>query len=134
MELELFAERLRLTPLAVTDLDVALELWTDPEVVKYVCDVVAAVASRDDVQLLARCASTIQTPPRVATDANNSRVVTSSDMNATPPRAAIAGTDSCTVAALVAASPFIASYQIAYPIPDVTPPEIAASASPTVVT
>ena len=54
-------------------------------------------------------------------------------MNAMPPNAAIAGTDSCTVAALVAVSPFIASYQIAYPMPDVMPPETAAKASPTVV-
>ena len=39
MELELFSERLRITPLVADDLDIALELWTDPEVVKYICDV-----------------------------------------------------------------------------------------------
>ena len=38
MKLELHTERLLLTPLAPTDLDVALEMWTDPEVVEYVCD------------------------------------------------------------------------------------------------
>ena len=39
MKLELHTERLLITPLAPTDLDLALELWTDPEVVEYVCDV-----------------------------------------------------------------------------------------------
>ena len=38
MKLELQTKRLLLTPLAPTDLDVALEMFTDPEVVKYVCD------------------------------------------------------------------------------------------------
>ena len=38
MKLELHTERLLLTPLAPTDLDVALEMWTDHEVVEYVCD------------------------------------------------------------------------------------------------
>ena len=38
MKLELHTERLLLTPLAPTDLDVALEMFTDPEVVEYVCD------------------------------------------------------------------------------------------------
>jgi len=38
MELELFTERLRLTPLVADDVDIALELFTDPEVLKYVCD------------------------------------------------------------------------------------------------
>lgn len=39
MDLELFTERLRLTPLADADIDIVLQIWTDPEVVKYVCDV-----------------------------------------------------------------------------------------------
>ncbi len=39
MKLELHTERLLLSPFAPTDLDVALEMFTDPEVVKYVCDV-----------------------------------------------------------------------------------------------
>jgi RimJ/RimL family protein N-acetyltransferase len=38
MELELFTERLRLTPLVDDDFDLAVEMYTDPEVVKYVCD------------------------------------------------------------------------------------------------
>ena len=38
MKLVLHTERLLLTPLAPTDLDIALEMWTDPEVVEYVCD------------------------------------------------------------------------------------------------
>ena len=59
-----------------------------------------------------RCVNTIATPPSVAADAINSRNVTSSDSNMTPPIAAITGTDSCTVAALVAARPRSAAYQI----------------------
>ena len=39
MDLELFTERLRLTPLAIEDVDIALEMYTDPEVVRYFCDV-----------------------------------------------------------------------------------------------
>jgi ribosomal-protein-alanine N-acetyltransferase len=39
MKLELHTERVLLTPLAMTDLDIALELWTDPEVVEYICEV-----------------------------------------------------------------------------------------------
>jgi RimJ/RimL family protein N-acetyltransferase len=38
MNLKLHTERLLMTPLAPTDLDLALEMWTDPEVVKYVCE------------------------------------------------------------------------------------------------
>jgi len=38
MKLELHTERLLLSPVAPTDLDVALEMFTDPEVVKYVPD------------------------------------------------------------------------------------------------
>ncbi len=49
MKLELHTERLLLTPLALTDLDLALELWTDPEVVKYVCDVVAEEEIRQEM-------------------------------------------------------------------------------------
>jgi len=49
MKLELHTERLLLTPLTLTDLDLALELWTDPEVVKYVCDVVAEEEVRQEM-------------------------------------------------------------------------------------
>ncbi len=38
MDLELFTERLRLTPLVADDVDIALELFTDPEVLKFICD------------------------------------------------------------------------------------------------
>jgi ribosomal-protein-alanine N-acetyltransferase len=49
MKLELHTERLLLTPLALTDLDLALALWTDPEVVKYVCDVVTEEEIRQEM-------------------------------------------------------------------------------------
>ena len=39
MQLELLSDRLILTPLEMTDIDLAVELWTDPEVVRYICDV-----------------------------------------------------------------------------------------------
>ncbi len=38
MDLELLTDRLRLNPLVDDDLDLAVEMYTDPEVVKYVCD------------------------------------------------------------------------------------------------
>jgi len=38
MNLELHTRRLLLTPLVETDLDLSLELWTDPDVVKFICD------------------------------------------------------------------------------------------------
>lgn len=38
LKLEFHTERLTLSPLADSDLDVALEMFTDPNVVKYVCD------------------------------------------------------------------------------------------------
>lgn len=38
MKPELLTDRLRLTPLALDDLDLSLEMFTDPEVVEYVCD------------------------------------------------------------------------------------------------
>ena len=38
MKLEIFTQRLRLTPLVADDVDLALALWTDPEVIEYVCD------------------------------------------------------------------------------------------------
>jgi len=49
MKLVLNTERLLLTPLASTDLDFALELWTDPEVVEYVCDAVTAAEIRQEM-------------------------------------------------------------------------------------
>ncbi len=38
MNLELLSDRLRLTPLELTDLDLSIALWTDPEVVRYICE------------------------------------------------------------------------------------------------
>ena len=49
MKLELQTDRLLLTPLALTDLDLALELWTDPEVVKYICDVMTEAEVRQSM-------------------------------------------------------------------------------------
>ena len=37
MELELLTERLRLTPYEIDDFDFAVEMWTDPAVVRYIC-------------------------------------------------------------------------------------------------
>jgi ribosomal-protein-alanine N-acetyltransferase len=38
MKLVLLTERLRLTPLVEAEIDLSLEMFTDPEVVQYVCD------------------------------------------------------------------------------------------------
>lgn len=51
-------------------------------------------AAYDCDALAARCANTIATPPRVAAEANNKRSVISSESMTTPPKAAIAGTES----------------------------------------
>lgn len=44
MKLELLTDRLILTPLELADVDLQVDIWTDPEVVKYI-DEVATVAS-----------------------------------------------------------------------------------------
>ncbi len=49
MELELFTERLRLTPLVDDDLDIAVERYTDPEVVKYVCEARTEAEVREEM-------------------------------------------------------------------------------------
>ncbi len=49
MELELFTERLRLSPLIADDVDLALQMFTDPEVVKYVCDVMTEAEIRQEM-------------------------------------------------------------------------------------
>ena len=46
MNLELLTDRLRLIPLVESDIDLSIELWTDPEVVKYICD----VATEDELR------------------------------------------------------------------------------------
>src|SRR5690606_38444659 len=45
-------------------------------------------------------------------------------------KAAITGTESCTVAARPAVSPLSAAYHTTYPSPEVTAPDVTASASP----
>ena len=47
-----------------------------------------------------------------------------------PPMAVIMGTDNCTLAACVELSPLIAVYQIAYPNPDVSAPDVIANPTP----
>ena len=49
MKLELHTERLRLTPFVDDDLDLALEMWTDPDVVEYVCDVMTELEIRQEM-------------------------------------------------------------------------------------
>jgi len=49
MKLELDTERLRLTPFVADDLDLALEMWTDPEVVKYICDPMTEAEIRQEM-------------------------------------------------------------------------------------
>lgn len=49
MELEIFTERLRLTPLVADDVDLALALWTDPEVIEYVCDPMTEAEIRQEM-------------------------------------------------------------------------------------
>jgi len=49
MKLELQTQRLLLTPLELTDVDLAVELWTNPEVVKYVCEVVTEAEIRQEM-------------------------------------------------------------------------------------
>ena len=49
MKLELHTERLWFTPFVADDFDLALEMWTDPEVVKYVCDVMTEAEIRQEM-------------------------------------------------------------------------------------
>ena len=49
MKLELPSERLILTPLELTDVDLAVELWTDPDVVRYICDVPTEAEVRQEM-------------------------------------------------------------------------------------
>lgn len=46
MKLELLTDRLILTPLESVDIDLAVELWTDPQVVRYICDVASEAEVR----------------------------------------------------------------------------------------
>lgn len=49
MELVLFTERLRLAPFAADDIDLALEMWTDEEVAKYVGGVMTEAEIHEDM-------------------------------------------------------------------------------------
>jgi len=49
MELTLLSDRLMMTPLESTDVDMAVELWTDPEVVRYICDVLTEEEVRQEM-------------------------------------------------------------------------------------
>ena len=49
MNLELHTGRLRLTPLEADDVDLALEMYTDPEVLKYACGVMTEAEIRQEM-------------------------------------------------------------------------------------
>lgn len=49
MKLELLSDRLILTPLELTDIDLAVELWTDPEVVRHICEVPTEAEVRQEM-------------------------------------------------------------------------------------
>ena len=49
MELILLTDRLRLRPTDESDLDVSLEMFTDPDVVKYVCDLMTESEIRNEM-------------------------------------------------------------------------------------
>lgn len=49
MDLELFTDRLRLNPFVDDDLDLAVEMYTDPEVVKYVCEALTEAEVREEM-------------------------------------------------------------------------------------
>jgi len=46
MDLELLTDRLKLTPLVEADVDIAVAIWTNPDVVKFICD----VATEDEIR------------------------------------------------------------------------------------
>ena len=49
MNLELLTRRLRLTPLVDADIDISIEIWTDPEVVTYICEVATEDELRNEI-------------------------------------------------------------------------------------
>ena len=69
-------------------------------------------------------------PPMIATAAASRRNVNGSPRNSTPPNAAMTGTLSCTVAAVVDFICGSAVYQIAYPTPDARAPDRHAYTTP----
>src|SRR5471032_1364684 len=94
------------------------------------CVIENTVRHRDGRYVRDLLASTIAIPPRIVAEAAARRGVITSDRNATPPNAAISGTDNCTVAARMAVSLLSAAYQMTYPMPDVSAPEAIARATP----
>ena len=50
MNLELLTARLRLEPLTESDVDLSLEMFTDPEVVEYVCDLMTDDEIRQEMR------------------------------------------------------------------------------------
>ena len=63
-------------------------------------------------------------------EVNTKRMLMGSPRKTIPPRAAITGTLSCTVAAWVAFNPGNAVYQIVYPIPEAKAPDAIAYQNP----
>ena len=49
MNLTLYTERLRLAPYTDADLDLAVEMFTDPDVVEYVCDLMTEAQIRQEM-------------------------------------------------------------------------------------
>ena len=49
MNLNLLTDRLRLSPLADADIDLSLEMFTDPEVVRYVCELMTETQIRQEM-------------------------------------------------------------------------------------
>jgi ribosomal-protein-alanine N-acetyltransferase len=49
MKLELLSDRLILTPLESADVELAVELWTDPEVVRFICDLPTEAEIRQEM-------------------------------------------------------------------------------------
>ena len=51
MKLDMQTERLRLTPLVDADIDLSLEMFTDPEVIEYVCDLMTEDEIRREMSI-----------------------------------------------------------------------------------
>ena len=49
MKLELLTDRLILTPLELADVDLQVDIWTDPEVVRYIDDVATVAEMRQEM-------------------------------------------------------------------------------------
>ena len=69
-------------------------------------------------------------PPRIIEAESKKREDSDSEINTTPPNAAITGTNSWANAATVADKPPSAIYQMVYPMPDATAPDSTAKRTP----